>query len=90
MEMYGAGSSSPVIAALSTWVLVPAEDPPGDAVGRRPEEGSDVEVLFERVAGLDIGEAILTVCERTPDPRGSRSATRTFSTMSRSLEVLGD
>ncbi len=30
------------------------------------EEAFEVEVLFERVAGLDIGKASLTVCVRTP------------------------
>jgi transposase len=50
-----------------------------------------VEVLFERVAGLDIGKATLTACVRTPGPRGGRRAqTRTFSTMTRSLEVMRD
>jgi hypothetical protein len=29
-----------------------------------------MEVLFERVAGLDIGKATLTVCGRTPGLRG--------------------
>ena len=38
-----------------------------------------MEVLFERVAGLDIGKKTLTVCVRTPGPRGGRRAeTRTF------------
>jgi hypothetical protein len=40
-----------------------AEGPPDDArsvVDRR--RGSEVEVLYERVAGLDIGKATLTVC----------------------------
>jgi transposase len=59
-------------------------------VGVDAEEGSDVEVLFERVAGLDVGKASVTVCVRTPGPRGRRSQTRTFSTMSRSLEVMRD
>ena len=50
-----------------------------------------VEVLFERVAGLDIGTATLTACVRTLRPRGGRRAqTRTFSTMTRSLEVMRD
>jgi transposase len=50
-----------------------------------------VEVLFERVAGLDIGKATLTVCVRTPGPRGGRrSQTRTFPTMTRSLQVMRD
>ena len=50
-----------------------------------------MEVLFERVAGLDIGKKTLTVCVRTPGPRGGRRAqTRTFSTMTRSLQVMRD
>src|SRR3954454_20368058 len=53
--------------------------------------GSEVDVLFERVAGLDIGKATLTVCVPTPGPRGGRQAeTRTFSTMTRSLQVMRD
>jgi hypothetical protein len=39
-----------------------------------------MEVMFERVAGLDIGKATLTVCVRTPGPRGRHSETRTFPT----------
>ncbi len=50
-----------------------------------------MEVLFERVAGLDIGKASLTVCVRTPGPSGRRSSqTRTFKTTTRSLEVMRD
>ncbi len=50
-----------------------------------------MEVLFERVAGLDIGKASLTVCVRTPGAGGRRrSETRTFSTMTRSLDVMRD
>jgi transposase len=49
-----------------------------------------VEVLYERVAGLDIGKKTLTVCVRTPGPRGGRPETRTFSTMTRSLQVMRD
>jgi transposase len=49
-----------------------------------------VEVMFARVAGLDIGKATLTACVRTPGPRGRRGETRTFSTMTRSLEVMRD
>jgi transposase len=50
-----------------------------------------MEVLYERVAGLDIGKATLTVCVRTPGPRGGRRAeTRTYSTMTRSLQVMRD
>ncbi|WP_222272808.1 IS110 family transposase [Modestobacter marinus] len=50
-----------------------------------------MEVLFERVAGLDVGKASVTVCVRTPGPNGRRvSEVRTFSTMSRSLAVMRD
>jgi len=50
-----------------------------------------MDVLFDRVAGLDIGKASVTVCVRTPGPQGKRvSQTRTFKTMTRSLEVMGD
>jgi transposase len=50
-----------------------------------------MEVLFERVAGLDIGKASLTVCVRTPGPGGRRSSeTRTFKTTTRSLGVMRD
>src|SRR5487761_2517538 len=50
-----------------------------------------MEVLFERVAGLDVGKASVTVCVRTPGARGRRSSeTRTFKTMTRSLEVMRD
>src|SRR6476660_8001453 len=51
-----------------------------------------MEVMFERVAGLDVGKASVTVCVRTPSTRAGRrrSETRTFPTMSRSLGVMRD
>ena len=51
-----------------------------------------MEVLFERVAGLDVGKASVTVCVRTPGAGGRRrkSETRTFQTMTRSLQVMRD
>ena len=40
-----------------------------------------MEVLYDRVAGLDIGKASLTVCVRTPGARrGRHMETRTFKT----------
>ena len=40
-----------------------------------------MEAMFERVAGIDIGKATLTVCVRTPGEKGRRrSETRTFKT----------
>src|SRR5690349_23976145 len=51
-----------------------------------------MEVMFERVAGLDVGKAAVTVCVRTPSSRAGRrrSETRTFPTMTRSLGVMRD
>jgi transposase len=50
-----------------------------------------MEVLYDRVAGLDIGKATVTVCVRTPGARGRRqSETRTFKTVTRSLVVMRD
>ncbi|GAA3164104.1 IS110 family transposase [Blastococcus jejuensis] len=50
-----------------------------------------MEVMHERVAGLDIGKATLTVCVRTPGGRGRRSSeTRTFPTTTRALGVMRD
>jgi hypothetical protein len=51
-----------------------------------------MEVMFERVAGLDVGKAAVTVCVRTPGTRAGRrrSETRTFPTMTRSLGVMRD
>ena len=78
---------------LSTWVCVLAEDPSGTA----PDDGSNLEgvdameVVFDRVAGLDIGKASLTVCVRTPGrTRGRHAETRTFKTTSPSLRAMRD
>ena len=50
-----------------------------------------MEVLFERVAGLDVGKASVTVCVRTPGARrGRHSETRTFKTTTGSLRVMRD
>src|SRR5215213_6071374 len=48
-----------------------------------------MEVMFDRVAGLDVGKDSATVCVRVPGPRGGRrSQTRTFKTTTRI--VAGD
>src|SRR5919107_1500748 len=72
--------------------LCPGRGPSGrHPIGVEAEEGSAVEVLHERVAGLDIGKATLTVCVRTPGPRGRRvSEVRTYPTMTRSLQAMRD
>lgn len=50
-----------------------------------------MDTLVERVAGIDVGKKTLTCCVRVPDGRGGRrSETRTFRTMTRSLELLRD
>ena len=49
-----------------------------------------MEVMFDRVAGLDVGKATLTVCVRTPGPRSRSSATRTFKTTTGALQVMRD
>jgi len=50
-----------------------------------------VDVLVERVGGLDVGKEIVVVCVRTPGDGGRRvSETRTYRTMSRSLDAMAD
>jgi transposase len=65
-----------------------------DAVRRWSPHGERrgvMEVMFDRVAGLDVGKDSVTVCVRTPGPRGGRrSETRTFKTMFGSLRVMRD
>ena len=50
-----------------------------------------MEVMFERVAGLDVGKDSVTVCLRTPGASAvGESQTRTFKTMFGSLRVMRD
>ena len=50
-----------------------------------------MEVLYDRVAGLDVGKASVTVCVRTPGARvGRHQETRTFKTTTGSLLVMRD
>jgi transposase len=50
-----------------------------------------VEIMFERVAGLDVGKESVTVCVRTPGARrGRHSETRTFKTTTGSLRLMRD
>jgi transposase len=50
-----------------------------------------MEVMFDRVAGLDVGKDSVTVCVRTPGVRrGRHSQTRTFKTTTGSLRVMRD
>jgi transposase len=57
------------------------------------EETQDRDEVVERVAALDIGKAEVVCCVRAPSPSGSgrrAQEVRTFSTMTRSLQVMGD
>src|SRR4030095_8443676 len=78
----------------SAWVCVLAELPPDRRRQARVAsrgKGNAMEVMFDRVAGLDVGKDTVTVCARTPGPRGGRrSETRTFKTMFGSLRVMRD
>jgi len=49
-----------------------------------------MEIMYDRVAGLDVGKASVTVCVRTPGRRGRHSETRTFKTTTGSLQVMRD
>lgn len=54
---------------------------------------SAVEVLFERVAGLDVSKADVKACVRVPAAEGSRrhrEEVRTFSSMTRAVLALSD
>ena len=91
--MFGAGSSGALDCCRERAGLCPSiEDPPDDALQFVDgEEGSRWKFCSSGSPGLDIGKATLTVCVRTPGPRGGRRAqTRTFSTMTRSLQVMRD
>ena len=59
--------------------------------GRAGGEGSTaMDVLFDRVAGLDVGKDSVTVCLRVPGKRGRHKETRTFKTTFGSLHVMRD
>jgi len=50
-----------------------------------------MEVVFDRVAGLDVGKTSVTVCVRTPGARrGRHTETRTFKTTTGSLGLMRD
>jgi transposase len=78
----------------STRVCVLAEVPPDRrrqamVASRRKEDV--MQVMFDRVAGLDVGKETVTVCLRTPGPKGRRHAeTRTFKTTTGSLHIMRD
>ncbi len=57
-----------------------------------------MEVMFDRVAGLDVGKASVAICVRTPPPEQTdrrctpkrTSETRTFKTTAPALRVMAD
>jgi transposase len=50
-----------------------------------------MDVVVERVAGLDVHKRQVTACVRVPGPRGERTEeVRTFSTFTRTLAVMAD
>ena len=49
-----------------------------------------MEVLYDPVAGLDVGKATLTAYVRTPGPRRRHQQTRTLKTTTGSLAVMRD
>jgi hypothetical protein len=77
-EVYGAGSSCALDCCCEHVGLSPVRGLSGRRWKVAEGEWCQVEVLFDRVAGLDVGKATLTVCVRTPGPRSRRSETRTF------------
>ena len=56
------------------------------------EEVTDHEEIIQRVAALDIGKAELVCCARVPAAggRGRAQEVKTYSTMTRSLQVMAD
>jgi transposase len=57
------------------------------------EETPEDALPVERVAALDIGKAEVVCCVRVPNPSGSArrvQEVRTFTTMTRSLQAMGD
>src|SRR6188768_3240648 len=82
------------IVASSTRVCVLAEVPPDRCrqamVASRRNGGDAMEVMFEPVAALDVGKETVTVCLRTPGPKGRHAETRTFKTTTGSLHMMRD
>ncbi|MCA1700990.1 MAG: IS110 family transposase [Actinobacteria bacterium] len=59
--------------------------------GQVLETSQDNQEIIERVAALDIGKATLTCCVRLPGDNGKRvQEVLTYSTMTRSLQVMAD
>src|SRR4051812_31937514 len=82
---YDAGSSGALDCCCEHVGLSPVRGPSGRRRKCRRGGVVGMEVLYDRVAGLDVGKASLTACVRTPGPRGRRGETRTFKTTVGSL-----
>src|SRR3954449_13557789 len=78
------------IVAVEHVGLSPGRGPSGRRRDVAEGEWCQVEVLFDRVAGLDVGKASLTACVRTPSLRGRRGEPRTFKTTAGSLRLMRD
>ena len=96
VEVYGAGSSGVAGLLLRargsvSWQRSLRAAPPGGGPASGGKGAIAMEVMFERVAGLDVGKESVTVCVRTPGAAGSAAReTRTFKTMTGSLRVMRD
>ena len=92
MGFLGSVGLLPLSSGFVSMLEVPAGGtPPGRATGAADlmREASDVDVVVDRVAGLDVGKASVTVCVRVPGPGAARvSETRTYSTMTRQLALM--
>ena len=96
---YGVGSSGASDVAIEHAGLCPFAEgpagarptaPAGAAVGTSVEVNG-VDVVVDRVAGLDIGKDSVTVCVRVTGTGARRvSETRTYSTMTRQIQRMAD
>ncbi len=96
VEVYGAGVSGVTGLLLRARGSVSWQRSLRTGAGRRwsphgGDGGTSMEVMFDRVAGLDVGKESVAVCLRTPGPKGRRRAeTRTFKTTTGSLHLMRD
>src|SRR4051812_49203624 len=68
VEVYGAGSSGACDCCCEHVDLCPGRGPSGRRLSVSTGGGVPMEMLFERVSGLDVGKGSVTVCVRTPGP----------------------
>ena len=74
-----------------SWQRFPPDRRRQARVASRTGRRDVMEVMFDRVAGLDVGKESVTICVRTPGSRpGRHSETRTFKTTTGSLHMMRD